>query len=792
MNIKVWAAVAAVLALPFVFESTAGCGFRSPAAIGPVDTNAYTCSCSCGPELRQRALRVSASADDAEQRLDNSILLTSPDLDFQNGRFVGLRFPSVQIPKGAPIVAANVQFTAAPGSTVGPLTVRITAEATANAGPFSTTPASIAALPNTANAVQWDLTNPWTTGTAGADQATPDFKTVVQEVVNQPQWAPGNALVVLFRGTAGTAIRKAFSQDGNPAAAALLTIQYHDPGQPMVGPQDLPICLPPALVPNRTEADLLADCEGRVEQTLTGLADACGYPSDCHCGLQVNATSFSDSLQWADKCDLPCTEETVDVANDCANFDPVRGLTSATNAAGDQPVCLANSPLAAEVFGRRTMCAVDGTAHVEVGGESKNPQAAGIVQFVGDPCPGGSCAVGMQYQLNIAPVTFGNFFHSETFHDLGGVGETRAGNEALLAPNGDGAFARDAAAVAAQGRRGSQLNGLATTNDDPVDVNVGWGPATCRVNGTLIGSVDPELKRCENAGPDANKICQVDADCTQDDACTDKVCNCLAQGDTDLTLSLDVSGDLLNQPPSADAGPTQTVECTAAAVTNVVLDARGSSDPDGNLALYSWRRGTRTGAEVGFEPISQVEQALGSQTYVLRVIDALAQADEASTEVTVADTLPPVVSCSVVTPVLNKTDHELLSVGLASTAVDQCEGVLPVTVHVFADEDDDGSGDGNTSPDAQDIGVGSLRLRAERQGTGDGRVYLIIPEATDSSGNRGFGCCTVSVPHSSAAAAQLSAQQQAAAARAFCLANAGTPPADFFVVGDAAASGPKQ
>ena len=166
------------------------------------------------------------------------------------------------------------------------------------------------------------------------------------------------------------------------------------------------------------------------------------------------------------------------------------------------------------------------------------------------------------------------------------------------------------------------------------------------------------------------------------------------------------------------------------------------------------------------------------------MIDALAQADEDVTEVTVADTIPPAVSCSAATPVLNKTNHTLVNVGLASDAVDQCEGVLPVTVHVFADEDDNGSGDGNRSPDAADIDVGSLQLRGERQGNGDGRVYLIIPEATDGSGNRGFGCCTVAVPHSNAAAAQQSVQAQAAAARAFCRANAGTPPAGYFVVGD--------
>ena len=350
----------------------------------------------------------------------------------------------------------------------------------------------------------------------------------------------------------------------------------------------------------------------------------------------------------------------MDVANDCANFDPVHGLTTATNADGDQPVCVANSPLGAEVFGRRTMCAVEGTAHVEVGDESKNPHAEGIVQFVGDPCPGGSCIVGMQYQLNIDPVTFGNFFHSETFHDLGGVGETSAGNEALLSPSGDGSFARNAAAVSAQGRRGSQLNGLATTNDDAVDVNVGWGQTapTCRVNGRLIGSVDPELKRCENAGPDANKICEDDADCTQDDACSGKVCNCLAQGDADLTLSLDVSGAIFNQPPTADAGPAQTVECATAAVTNVVLDASGSSDPDANIALYSWMRGTRTGALVGFDPMSTVEQSLGSQQ-LCPAGDRCPRPDRRGHHRGRPSPIPspPAVSCSVATPVLNQTNH---------------------------------------------------------------------------------------------------------------------------------------
>src|SRR5262249_15417884 len=178
------------------------------------------CACSCDPGVRHRSLRVAAGADDAEQQLDGTILLNSVDLDFQTGRFVGLRFPNVQIPKGSQIMAAHVQFTAAPRSTAGATTVLISGEATDNAPPFTTTSGSIGALPNTSNSVQWNLTNPWSPGAAGADQLTPNFKTVVQEIVNEPQWAAGNALVVLFRGTAGTAIRKALSPEGPVAPAA--------------------------------------------------------------------------------------------------------------------------------------------------------------------------------------------------------------------------------------------------------------------------------------------------------------------------------------------------------------------------------------------------------------------------------------------------------------------------------------------------------------------------------------------------------------------------------------------
>jgi len=302
------------------------------------------------------------------------------------------------------------------------------------------------------------------------------------------------------------------------------------------------------------------------------------------------------------------------------------------------------------------------------------------------------------------------------------------------------------------------------------------------------------LKRCENAGPTANMECLDDAECADDPGCSDEICNCEDVPDSSIQFSLSVSGPLMNQPPIADAGLDQEIECVNGALNDVVLDGSGSSDFDSNIALYSWRKGSRVGEEVGFDPISEVEQnSVGAETYVLRVIDAFGEADEDPVEVAVVDTIAPVVSCSVTAPIITQTNHNLVNVGLAGTAVDSCEGEVPIAVNVFADEnDDEDTGEGNYSPDAKDIALGSLRLRAERKGSADGRVYLIIVEATDSSGNRGSSCCTVAVPRSNTQSAQTAVAAQADAARTFCEENDGTAPAGYFTIGDGPLLGPKQ
>jgi hypothetical protein len=119
---------------------------------------------------------------------------------------------------------------------------------------------------------------------------------------------------------------------------------------------------------------------------------------------------------------------------------------------------------------------------------------------------------------------------------------------------------------------------------------------------------------------------------------------------------------------------------------------------------------------------------------------------------------------------------------------------LTTEVLVYSDEDDNApNGDViNYSPDARDLGIGTLRLRAERDPAGNGRVYLIIVKVTDSSGNVGYGATAVGVPKSNSPANQAAVLLQQVQAVAFFLTHPGTLPAGFVPVGDGPVAGPKQ
>ncbi|HKP12725.1 MAG TPA: HYR domain-containing protein, partial [Blastocatellia bacterium] len=184
--------------------------------------------------------------------------------------------------------------------------------------------------------------------------------------------------------------------------------------------------------------------------------------------------------------------------------------------------------------------------------------------------------------------------------------------------------------------------------------------------------------------------------------------------------------------------------------------------------------------------------AKGTTTVNCSVADASGNMASCGFTVKVEDHQAPVVTSGLSLTQLWPPNHNLNSVGLSASATDNCDSNLTLVVKVYGDEDDEEpTGDGNFSPDAKNLAVGTLKLRSERNGLRDGRVYLVVVTATDSSGNVGRSVKAVTVPLGQSAAELQSVANQAAAAKAYFDAN-GTPPPGYFVIGDGPVIGPKQ
>jgi hypothetical protein len=99
----------------------------------------------------------------------------------------------LKIPPGSIIQSASLNFTASSFEGAGTIAVNIYANASNNAvAPISD--ATFNALVKTTTTSRWTITN-WA---AENVYSTLDLKTIVQEVINQPGWIKGNAIMFLL------------------------------------------------------------------------------------------------------------------------------------------------------------------------------------------------------------------------------------------------------------------------------------------------------------------------------------------------------------------------------------------------------------------------------------------------------------------------------------------------------------------------------------------------------------------------------------------------------------------
>lgn len=111
------------------------------------------------------------------------------------------------------------------------------------------------------------------------------------------------------------------------------------------------------------------------------------------------------------------------------------------------------------------------------------------------------------------------------------------------------------------------------------------------------------------------------------------------------------------------------------------------------------------------------------------------------------DDIDPTISVSVTPKVLWPANHKYVTVKATVTASDNFDTTPTVTlVSVTSNEPDNGYDDGNTVNDIVIVNDRTFKLRAERSGSGTGRIYTITYQVADDCGNTAIGTATVTVP----------------------------------------------
>jgi len=245
-------------------------------------------------------------------------------------------------------------------------------------------------------------------------------------------------------------------------------------------------------------------------------------------------------------------------------------------------------------------------------------------------------------------------------------------------------------------------------------------------------------------------------------------------GATSGTCSITISDINLN-PSCSITGETSpgltTVECQSPSGATVQLGV-SASDPDGDTLEYLWNV---SDASVVLDDDASATPTgnfpFGDTMATVVVTDGRGGVAICDTTIRVQDTVPPEVSCTTDVAALWPANHKMVNVQVMVVVDDMCTDPSLIqlsAVTVSSDESDDHKGDGQTVGDvngsdgfaapvdvapslAFDSGsnmfVGTIALRAERDGSQDGRKYTLDVTAVDSSGNQTTTSCCVVVPH---------------------------------------------
>ncbi len=189
-------------------------------------------------------IRVAGDLDDVEEYVgDHRMYLDSSDLempyedsiDISSEQVIGVRW-AVPVPKGAKITKAYVEFQVdETKSGTLPVNLIIQGQLAPNAPAFTAATADVTSRTPTAAQVKWAVEN-WTT--VGAKSQTPDISAILQEIIDQPGWVAGNALVLSFADDKSNPSKGIRCAAARQAAGPLLHIEVFNAAANTPSPAD--------------------------------------------------------------------------------------------------------------------------------------------------------------------------------------------------------------------------------------------------------------------------------------------------------------------------------------------------------------------------------------------------------------------------------------------------------------------------------------------------------------------------------------------------------------------------
>lgn len=223
-----------------------------------------------------------------------------------------------------------------------------------------------------------------------------------------------------------------------------------------------------------------------------------------------------------------------------------------------------------------------------------------------------------------------------------------------------------------------------------------------------------------------------------------------SQGKRYINIAMDISSIDLDGcgGPFGIADPKFDISLLEGSSTGAVLDSEtitGEMATDGKT--FNWTHHVIT--------LDALNQSEGNTT--VTVLWDLIQSGYAAFDnirITASDVegdlgynLPPVCTNAIASvDYLWPPNHKLKSIGVTGVTDPDSENITITYLGVTQDEPVNGLGDGDTEPDAVLLG-GALSVRAERAGSGNGRVYNIEYQADDGEGGTCTGFVSVCVPH---------------------------------------------